>query len=398
MSKETPWSSHACCLLRRAALRVVGGYDESIFMYGEDVELSYRLRAAGYRLCYVPDAVVVHHSHQQPGTPKALQHLGSAYANLLIRCRYGSIWSRLCALPMALANVLRKPPASMQRARVLHQLLRLPGRDWVRLLCGRISRPTFGIRGNRYALERAGDWLAIPALPATQQVVSIIVRTYSGRRPLLQQAIVSCLHQTWRNLEILLIEDGCSGRSFADIGAWDDRIRYLPQPKKGRAAAGNAGMAAARGDYLMFLDDDDLLFPDHVEVLMDALAGCGGNGLAYADSLEVPIDRHHLAVTLKPVRAPHPLYAVQHVAWRNPFPIQSVLFSRRLYETLGGFDESLDWLEDWDLWKRYFPAAELIGVCKITSLYRAPGDFIGVLRRQRHFARYFSKRHRDAPP
>ena len=92
VSLQTAWSSHACILMRREVLDLVGGYEEKIFMYGEDVELSYRFRAAGYCLRYLPSAVVDHYTYQEPGEVKLLQYQGSTLANAYIRLRYGS-WS-----------------------------------------------------------------------------------------------------------------------------------------------------------------------------------------------------------------------------------------------------------------------------------------------------------------
>ena len=57
---ETSWASGACFLLRRDVFEVTGGFDESIFMYGEDVELSWRIRALGYKLLYVPSSCLYH--------------------------------------------------------------------------------------------------------------------------------------------------------------------------------------------------------------------------------------------------------------------------------------------------------------------------------------------------
>lgn len=400
VSGDTAWCSHACCLLRRAAVQAVGGYDESIFLYGEDVELSYRLRAAGYRLRYLPRAGVRHHSHAQPGAVKPLQYLGGVYANLLIRLGHGGGWNRALAPMMALAFLLRTPPADVRRRDVLQQILKVPRTLWWRAFDPRPARHAFGVHVNRYAVQRSGAWTPSSAPPAAQPLVTIIVRTHAGRDALLREAVMSCRQQTWRQLEILIAEDGDSAHSFADIAALDARIRYLTYPKRGRSATGNAGLAAARGAYLMFLDDDDLLFADHVETLMAAIGDRSGHCLAYGDALEVPLARRGNrplsecpAYTLTPIRMPRAEHAAAHIAHRNPFSIQSVLFSRSLYDALGGFDETLEWLEDWELWRRYFPVSQVCAVAKTTSLYRTPADFRGVLARQRQFALVFSRQH-----
>src|SRR5438067_4425411 len=62
--QEIDSGTAACLMFRRAALEKVGLYDEAFFMYGEDLDLCYRLKAAGWRVMYVPDAIVLHHKGQ----------------------------------------------------------------------------------------------------------------------------------------------------------------------------------------------------------------------------------------------------------------------------------------------------------------------------------------------
>ena len=59
---------------------------------------------------------------------------------------------------------------------------------------------------------------------------------------------------------------------------------------------------------------------------------------------------------------------------QNFLPIQSVLFKRELFNRFGGFDEDIDFLEDWNLWYRYAQAGDFLHVAKTTSMYRVPGD------------------------
>lgn len=63
---ETSWISGACFVLKRSVFEETGGFDESIFMYGEDVDLSWHIRALGYRLQYVPAAITWHYAYQNP--------------------------------------------------------------------------------------------------------------------------------------------------------------------------------------------------------------------------------------------------------------------------------------------------------------------------------------------
>ncbi len=151
------------------------------------------------------------------------------------------------------------------------------------------------------------------------------------------------------------------------IGATGHRV--------GRARAGNLALAAARGEWLNFLDDDDVLFADHVEVLLDAVRERGLKG-AYGLSWET----HTHVIDGTSGRLAEIAHITQHrqpfdrlTLWHhNYLPIQAVLFHRSLYETYGGFAEDMDQLEDWNLWTRYSLEHEFVLVEKTTSKYRVP--------------------------
>jgi len=100
------------------------------------------------------------------------------------------------------------------------------------------------------------------------QLVSVVIPTY--RRPrAVAAAVESVLSQTWRELEIIVVSDGPDPETRAALQIADTRLKYLELPEnQGPAAARNAGVAASRGDWLTFLDDDDLMLPRKIEVQM----------------------------------------------------------------------------------------------------------------------------------
>lgn len=222
----------------------------------------------------------------------------------------------------------------------------------------------------------------MPTPPSSAAPVSLIVRTLGVRLAYLGDAIRSAAAQMHRPLEILVVEDG--SRRAADLvaglaAAGDGvSIRYLPIPKCGRSGAGNAGLAAATGRYVGFLDEDDLLDGGHVESLVRLLDAHPAAAAAYAASRMVPTAG--LAAGLYPPQEERARVVGMEAFSRarlwveNELPIQSVLFRRSLYESLGGFDESLPFLEDWDLWLRYSAAAPFIGLPSVTSTFRVPAE------------------------
>ena len=99
-------------------------------------------------------------------------------------------------------------------------------------------------------------------------LVSVIIPTYRRPQEVLHAAR-SALAQTWSDLEVLVVSDGPDPATRAALAELDTRVRYLELPmNQGPAAARNAGVAASRGEWLTFLDDDDSMLPGKVEAEM----------------------------------------------------------------------------------------------------------------------------------
>ena len=168
-------------------------------------------------------------------------------------------------------------------------------------------------------------------------------------------------------------------------------IRFIANGKYGRSKTGNTGLAAARGRWCVFLDDDDLLFADHVEVLVNALITESDAVASYSLAWNVPTDTTALAQgsyietthrLLPELRQDFDFDVLLH---HNYLPIQSVLFERQLFVQRGGFDEDMDALEDWVLWIRFARRNRFVYVPKVTSLFRIPVDSAKALERQAAF-------------
>ncbi len=212
-------------------------------------------------------------------------------------------------------------------------------------------------------------------------LVSLIVRTEGRRKAYLADAIQSAVAQTYRPLEIVVVEDG--SRRLADgikaHGAdTDAALIHVPVPKSGRSAAGNAGLAACTGTYVGFLDEDDLLLPEHVESLLGVLQSNARGCAAYAAARMVATPglvagRHPSADRTMGIMADREFSRAALWA-ENYLPIQSVLFPRSLYEEQGGFDEALAYFEDWDLWLRYSRVCPFVRVNAVTSVFRIPAE------------------------
>ncbi|MEH6482689.1 MULTISPECIES: glycosyltransferase [Pseudomonas] len=390
---ETNWSSHACILISRLAYEKCGGYDDAIFMYGEDVEFSYRLRSYGYRLKYVPSAQVLHHTYDHEGEVKPLQYTGSVLGNAFIRLRYGSFIDRLYAY--GLYGVLFFIPSPFKGAK---QALLSNARKLLTLTPHFLKGKgpvdaAFPLRGFDYEMIKEGAFWPVAIIDSQRDypLVTIITRTYKGRGTLLGQSMSSVFNQTYPNIELIVAEDGgdtqknyVMQRSLA--APKNVNVRFIANEKIGRSGVGNAALKASTGSYIMFLDDDDLLFADHVETLMHCLLSDNNFDAAYSLAFEVltSMDADKMYYLESSIHTPSSFFQewdYQKLLLSNYIPIQSIIFSRKLYELWGGFDLELDQLEDWNLWLRYGYKANFKFVPKTTSLFRTPSDMETRLKR-----------------
>jgi LmbE family N-acetylglucosaminyl deacetylase len=180
--------------------------------------------------------------------------------------------------------------------------------------------------------------------PDPLPLVSVILRT-KDRPHLLQEALQSVVLQTYPHIELVVVNDG--GCDVADLVQGYEpvlsRVCYVNLMQgQGRAGAANTGLDAASGDYLIFLDDDDLFDPEHVAGLVQALMDNPDALAAYA-GVRVEGDKR------EPIL--HSFYDQALLRARNLFPIHAVLFSARLIRDGCRFDPTLTIpIEDWDFW------------------------------------------------
>ncbi|MBO9127832.1 glycosyltransferase [Rhizobium sp. 16-545-1B] len=382
VSGTTNWNSHACVLIRRSAFEDVGGYCDDLFMYGEDVELSYRLRSQGYKLRFSPHAVVYHYTYEAAGQVKPLQVTGSTFANLYMRLAFGTLRDMIAVPAMGLRLLVSAEQFPGARRKHFQNAIKLI-QFAPKLITRNVTRKTaalFPFRGWDYELVRKGAFYALDPLPDYCPKVTVITRSYKGREKLLLQAMKSVSNQTYRNIEHIITED--RGEHLKDFieeyaAATGGDIVYASGNKIGRSDAGNLALEKATGRWCVFLDDDDLFYCDHIEVLVGSILKNNSHA-AYSLAFEVPTrklaeDWSSFAV-FAPIIHDHMAKDFDYEALKsnNLFPIQAVLFERTLFEERGGFDEDLEALEDWALWQKYSYRTRFVLAAKTTSLYRTP--------------------------
>jgi glycosyltransferase involved in cell wall biosynthesis len=166
---------------------------------------------------------------------------------------------------------------------------------------------------------------------------------------MLREAVTSVLDQTFKEFELIVIDDGSTDESAAKLRQLGSPMRVLSQPRRGVAAARNAGVSVASGRYLAFLDSDDLWLP---EKLMRQTAFMEAHPeIAISQTEEIWI-RHGARVNprLRHLKPSGDIFARSlDLCLVSP---SAVMMKRGLFLQAGGFDETLPVCEDYDLWLR----------------------------------------------
>ena len=183
-------------------------------------------------------------------------------------------------------------------------------------------------------------------------LVSVIIPVYRGEQ-FVVQAVQSVLDQRYPNVEIIIVNDGSPDRSRDVLAPLLDRpnVRYVEQNNAGVAAARNAGLRLAKGEFIGLVDQDDLWYPDKLDLQVACLIRHEAVGLVHGDVIYINENGHPLP------RDPH---FPDNVTGRcfarlfigNPVMTCSALFRRSVIDQVGGFDELIRFSDDYDLWLR----------------------------------------------
>lgn len=178
--------------------------------------------------------------------------------------------------------------------------------------------------------------------------VSVIIPTYN-RWPKIGEAVDSVLGQTWTDFELIVVDDGSTDDTGAQLGKYGASLRIITQNRKGVSAARNAGVSAAHGGLLAFLDSDDLWRSDKLDRQVRFMDLHQEIAISQTDEIWF---RNGLRVNPRAIhRKPAGDIFLPSLKLCLVSP-SAVMMRRELFDAVGGFDETLPVCEDYDLWLR----------------------------------------------
>ncbi|MBX6377399.1 MAG: glycosyltransferase [Clostridia bacterium] len=215
------------------------------------------------------------------------------------------------------------------------------------------------------AVRRAGtyDGLGETPAPGTGAVgesreggedvprVSVVIPVYNHEE-FVAEAVGSALNQTYRDLEVIVVDDGSTDGTPAKVAAFADRIRSFRKANGGTASALNLGIREARGELIAWLSSDDVFLPEKIDLQVRYLDAHPHVGLCYTDFYVIDA-RGAVTGEVRCTSLPN------REAWTRALLSQGCLINgsttlirRNLLAEVGGFDESLPQAHDLDLWIR----------------------------------------------
>ena len=203
-----------------------------------------------------------------------------------------------------------------------------------------------------------------------KNLVSIIMPAYNSEK-YISSAIESVLNQTYTNFELIVVNDGSTDNTIDILKKYSDRIICISQRNKGAAFARNNGILAARGEYISFLDSDDIWPNDTLKLQYEYLRTHPDVGLVYGE-MELfdqtgTLDKNW-AITRGRGRPEG--YIFQNLILDCLFGLSTVMVRRNVLNNVGLFEESLPLGEDYELWLRIAAKHKVGHIPDILMRYR----------------------------
>jgi glycosyltransferase involved in cell wall biosynthesis len=210
---------------------------------------------------------------------------------------------------------------------------------------------------------------------ATSPIVSIILPTFNRLR-YLPEAVASIFGQTFQDWELLIADDGSDAKTMAYLQTLVDppRVKLIQLHHTGRpAAVRNAALRDARGEYIAFMDSDDVWMPSKLAIQIARLRARGDRGWSHTNFTLV----NACGNSAREMQAIDGWILGPLLRTETVIALPSVIASRVLLDQVGHFDEQLVMCEDYDLWLRMASRSQIDAINEPLTIVRRHGEHYG---------------------
>ena len=201
-----------------------------------------------------------------------------------------------------------------------------------------------------------------------EPLVSVVITAYNAETTI-AETIESVLGQTYPALEIIVADDG-STDATAEIVRRFPAVKLLQQTNMGQPVARNLGIRASTGQFLAFIDSDDLWHPDKIRLQIQTLMECPEAGWSYCDCLHfaeaVSAPLYKNSQLLKP----HSGWVQHRLLYENFISSPTPVIRREVFEIVGNWDAGVRQCEDWNMWLQIASRYPLVYVPSILAYHR----------------------------
>ncbi len=197
--------------------------------------------------------------------------------------------------------------------------------------------------------------------------VSVIIPVYMGEK-FIEESLECVFNQTYKNIEIIVVYDKSEDKTLERLEKYKEKIILIKQPEKTKLSiARNVGIKHASGEFIAFLDADDLMHPKRIELQVKLLKENPEVGLCYTYVANIDKDGF-----LTALREQVPWIGKMEKYWyrRCFIAVSSVMARKSLLEAAGLFDEKLPFVEDFDFWLRLRKMTKFMAAPKYLTFYR----------------------------
>jgi len=182
--------------------------------------------------------------------------------------------------------------------------------------------------------------------------IGVVIPAYNAAG-VIAEAVESALRQEVPPEQVIVVDDGSTDATAQVVRQFGDRVEYVIQPNRGPSAARNRGWSRLQTEAVAFLDADDLFLPGALAAQRELL-GQGDTVWAFTDGFlqDNTGRRWPFSETYPPGGRCAGGWILPDLLCRNFISTSGVIVRRDALSGAGGFDESMRWMEDWDLWLR----------------------------------------------
>lgn len=177
-----------------------------------------------------------------------------------------------------------------------------------------------------------------------EPLVSVVIPTYN-RAQFICEAVDSILAQTYKNCELIVVDDGSTDNTKDVLERYRDHLIYLYQPNKGPGAARNLGISQAKGEFIAFLDSDDRWLPEKLSLQMELFKKYPSTGIVGCGEYCIDVDGQRTWEGFV-----QPQLDIKQLIVRNLLWPSRVVIRKGCFDLVGLFDKTLLHNEDWDMW------------------------------------------------